>query len=73
MIITYDVAKRIKDIVSNDFDLYLHFHDSCGGQYFNFDEKPSDEVYTAIKKFFSEIDKKIVVKINDDKMSFYLQ
>ena len=54
MIITYDVAKKIKDIVSNDFDLYLHFHDSCGGQYFNFD-------------------KKIVVKISDDKMSFYLQ
>lgn len=31
MIITYDVTKKIKDIVSNDFDLYLHFHDSCGG------------------------------------------
>lgn len=73
MIITYDVAKRIKDIVSNNFDLYLHFHDSCGGQYFNFEEKPSDEVYTAIKKFFSKIDKKIVVIISDDKMSFYLQ
>ena len=52
MIITYDVAKKIKDIVSNDFDLYLHFHDSCGGQYFNFDEKPDDEVYTAIKNFW---------------------
>lgn len=73
MIITYDVAKRIKDIVPNEFNLYLHFHDSCDGQYFNFDEKPSDEVYTSIKKFFSEIDKKIVVKISDDKMSFYLQ
>lgn len=73
MIITYDIAKEIKDIVSSEFDLYLHFHDSCGGQYFNFDEKPSDEVYKAIEKFFSEIDKKIVVKISDDKMSFYLQ
>ena len=58
MIITYDVAKKIKDIVSNDFDLYLHFHDSCGGQYFNFDEKPSDEVYTAIKKFLVKLIKR---------------
>ena len=70
MIITCDGAKRIKYMVFNEFDLYLHFHDSCGGQYFNFDEKPSDEVYTAIKKFFSEIDKKIVVIIRDEKMSF---
>lgn len=55
MIITYDVAKRIKDIVSNDFDLYLHFHDSCGGQYFNFDEKPSDR--------FTQLSKSSLVKL----------
>lgn len=73
MIITYEDAKKIKNIISKDFDLYLHFHDSCGGQHFNFDEKPSDEVYKAIKKIFNEIDKNIVVKISEDKMSFYLE
>ena len=73
MIITYDVAKRIKHIVSNDFALYLHFHDSGGGHYFNFDEKPSAEVDKAIEECCSEIDKKIVVIISDDKMSCYLQ
>lgn len=73
MIITYENAKNIKDIVSKDFDLYLHFHDNCGGQYFNFDEKPSDEVYKAIKKFFNKIDKNIVIKISEDKTSFYLE
>ena len=71
MIIKFDTVKILKAELMDNFNIYLHFHDACGGQYFSFDEVPNDEVIKYAEKFFHNLNYKI--QIADDKLSFYIK
>ena len=42
----------IKQAVTKQFGLYLHFHEACTSQYFSFDESVSEEVQNWIAEYF---------------------
>ena len=51
--VSFDQVLVFKKDIMDRFGLYLHFHDGCGGQYFNFDE-PAWERAGAIIAYFAE-------------------
>ena len=42
MVVAYDFVLELKKAVQDNFGVYLHFHDSCGGQYFELEETNGD-------------------------------
>lgn len=71
MIINFDTVNILKTELMYNFNIYLHFHDACGGQYFSFDEVPGDEVLKYAENFFRKMNFKI--QISDDRMNFYIK
>ena len=71
MTVKFDTVKILKAELMDNFNTYLHFHDACGGQYFSFDEVPSDEVLKHAENFFRNMNYKL--QISDDKLSFYIK
>lgn len=69
--LTLTEAAELKGLAEQQFAVSLHFHDACGGQYFSFDEVPSDEVLKHAENFFRNMNYKI--QISDDKLSFYIK
>lgn len=48
--INFSDVIKIKKAVDEKFGEYVHFHDSCAGQYFNL-ENTTPEIVEFIKKF----------------------
>lgn len=71
MIIKFDTVRILKAELMEKFNIYLHFHDACGGQYFSFDEVPSNDVLKYTENFFKNINCKII--ISDNKLTFYIK
>lgn len=66
---TYAEALELKKYLSGLNLKYVHFHDQCGGQYFEFDEAdPATE--KAVIDYFSG--KGLIPRFTDDKLRFIL-
>lgn len=64
---TYDDVLKLKKYMDEKLSVYVHFHDSCDGQYFNLDE-PNEEAKQALKDYFAKDDMKVI--FSDDNMTF---
>jgi hypothetical protein len=66
---TYDEALKLKRHLSSLNLKYVHFHDQCGGQYFEFDEAdPLTE--QAVIDYFAGLG--LTPRFTDDKLRFIL-
>ena len=68
MVVAYDFVLELKKAVQDNFGVYLHFHDSCGGQSFSIEED-SEELRGFITDFFAA--RGINIKFTVDGLSFY--
>lgn len=65
MAFTFDEVLVFKKDLDEKFNVYLHFHDACAGQYFSLDEKDATtENAQNITRYFK--DKNINVSFSDD-------
>jgi len=69
MIFSFNQVKILKDEMDQKFGVHLHFHDRCGGQYFNL-ENPTDEMKEYIIKWFA--DKGCKLAFSEDGEMFYV-
>ncbi len=53
MVVAYDFVLELKKAVQDSFGVYLHFHDGCGGQYFEL-EDTSDDIKAFITAYLKE-------------------
>ena len=53
MILSYDFVLDMKKMLMSECSVYLHFHDSCAGQYFTLDEL-NDNVKKAVNRYLDE-------------------
>lgn len=63
-------AIELKKTIKSQFDIDLHFHDSCAGQYFEL-EATNDLITEFLSNYFLE--KNIAVIFNNDKNMFTLE
>lgn len=63
-------AIELKKTIKSQFDIDIHFHDSCAGQYFEL-EDTNDMITEFITNYFLE--KNIGILFNDKKNSFTLE
>lgn len=66
--INLDKVVEIKNLMNDKFGLYMHMHDNCEMQYFNFDEVPKAEVWDAIRECVKPLS--MDIEIFKDDMSF---
>lgn len=66
----FDEVLEFKKALSVKYGIYVHFHDSCSGQYFTFDET-KDGVQQFTKEYFSV--KNILPVFADNGLSFTLE
>lgn len=69
-IIDFSEVIKIKKAVNDKFGEYVHFHDACGGQYFNL-ENTSCEIVEFIKEFVKTLG--YCAKFDDDGIIFTLE
>ena len=67
--ISFSDVTKIKKAVDEKFGEYVHFHDSCGGQYFNL-ENTTPEIVEFIKEFVQTLG--YFAKFDDDGLIFTL-
>ena len=70
MAFTYDEVLKLKKYMDEKLSVYVHFHDACGGQYFNLDE-PNEDAKHELERYFAKLNKS--VKFADDKFSACLK
>lgn len=54
MIFTFDEVLLLKKTIHDRYHIYLHYHDTCGAQFFSFDEEPSKEAMEYIEEFYAK-------------------
>ena len=69
-ILDFTEVLELKKVVQEKYNIYVHFHDACGGQYFSMEET-KDGVQQFIKDFFSV--KKLLPVFTDDGLTFTLE
>ncbi len=69
-ILDFTEVLELKKVVQEKYNIYVHFHDACGGQYFSMEET-KDGVQQFIKEFFSV--KKLLPVFTDDGLTFTLE
>ena len=70
MTVAYDFVLELKKAVKDFSGVYLHFHDGCGGQYFEL-EDTSEELRKFIADYLGE--KNIGVDFREDNLIFTLK
>lgn len=70
MAFTYDEVLKLKKYMDEKLSVYVHFHDACGGQYFNLDE-PNEDAKHELEKYFAKLNKSI--KFAEDNMTFTIE
>lgn len=68
-IVNFSDVIKIKKAVNEKFGEYVHFHDSCGGQYFNL-ENTTPRIVEFIKEFVQTLG--YFAKFDDDGFIFTL-
>ena len=69
-ILDYTEVLELKRAINEKYGIYVHFHDACGGQYFNIDET-KDGVQQFIKEYFSV--KNLMPVFSESGLSFTLE
>lgn len=69
-ILDFSEVIEFKKAVSEKYGIYVHFHDTCAGQYFSFDETKNG-VQQFTKEYFSV--KNLIPVFSDDGFSFTLE
>ena len=65
-------ATEFRQALEEEFGIYTHFHDQCGGGFsFSYDEPLSEEHRSYIEKYFSE--RGITLQFNEDGRSFIMR
>ena len=54
MVFTFDEVLLLKKEMNDKYHLYLHYHDTCGSQFFTFDEEPPQEASAYIEEFYAK-------------------
>ena len=60
---------ELKKIIAEKYNIKLHLHDTCSGQYFTLEAKP-DNIEDFINKFLAG--KKLKANFSSDGLSFYI-
>lgn len=68
-VISFSEAGELKAFIQKHFDVDLHIHDTCAGQYFSLDE-PHDIVREFLIAYFKK--QGIDVFISADGMNFFI-
>lgn len=63
-------AIELKKTIKEQFDIDIHFHDSCAGQYFELEET-NDMIIEYLTNYF--LKKDIGILFNDKKNAFTLE
>ena len=66
---TYNDALKLKKHLADLGLKYVHFHDQCGGQFFEFDEADPD-TEKAVIDYFTPMG--LIPKFTEDKLRFIL-
>ena len=69
MIFSFPQVKVLKDEMQEKFGAHLHFHDRCGGQFFNLDN-PTEEMKEYLNAWFAKKDCKLAW--SEDNTMFYV-
>ncbi len=69
MIFSFPQVKVLKEEMQEKFNTHLHFHDRCGGQFFNLDD-PTDEQVEYINAWFAK--KNCSLFWSEDRKMFYV-
>lgn len=69
MIFSFPQVKKLKDEMQEKFGTHLHFHDRCGGQFFNLDD-PTEEMKAYLNEWFAK--KNCRLKWSEDNTMFYV-
>ena len=65
-------ATEFRQKLQNEFGVYTHFHDQCGGGFsFSYDEPLSEEQRQYIENYFAEF--KIPLQFSEDNQSFIMR
>ncbi len=64
MIFSFPQVKVLKDEMQEKFGTHLHFHDRCGGQFFNLDD-PTDEMKEYLNAWFAKKNCKLAWSADD--------
>ncbi|MCB7320655.1 RDAC family protein [Lacrimispora sp. 210928-DFI.3.58] len=69
-VISLTEAAKLKAVLKDNFSVQLHFHDSCGGQYFSLDEPAEESLRQWIADYAEE--KRLRAVFTEDRCGFYL-
>ena len=67
----FDRVLEFKRVVQAELGLYLHMHDRCGGQYFEFDDPQPEDVWQQVEAIFSGFG--YTITINPDNKIFWVE
>lgn len=70
MVLSFDLVIELKNALKENFSVYLHMHDTCGGQSFSLDQT-SDDVVFYIQDFLKK--KNLVGLFREDKLGFSVE
>jgi|GEM_PF-1366994 len=70
MILKIDDIINLKKIILKEYNTKLHWHDTCGGQYFSFDSKING-IENFINKYLSQYN--LHAKFSADGLSFTVE
>ena len=70
MILSISDIEILKNTVTREFPMQIHFHDGCGGQYFTVDE-PTEELKAFLCEYFSK--RKLKVRFSESGDSFTVE
>lgn len=68
MILSLNDIADLKKNLYEKFSVQIHFHDSCGGQYFTL-ENPTDELREHITAFFAKQNMNVLFSENGEHFS----
>lgn len=70
MVLSFDLVIELKNALKENFSVYLHMHDTCGGQSFSLDQT-SDDVVSFIQDYFKK--QNLTAVFREDKLGFAVE
>jgi hypothetical protein len=70
MVLNIDDFLKLKKEIRDKFNVEVHMHDTCGAQYFSFEQEMDEGLTNFLKEYFSNIKGKFIP--GEDGKSFYL-
>ncbi len=67
MVLSFDFIIELKKTLQENFSVYLHLHDGCGGQSFSL-EQTSDDIKSFIDDYFKKHN--LIAVFREDNLGF---